>query len=474
MGRENQLTVRRPDRQNGHLVSRQQTDLVVVGCGAGGLATALQFLQSHPEGRVAVLERAPRHRRGGNTAWTGSFFRLEPDGSPAPDFVSRMLELSENKTDAAIVERLAELAQPTMFWLNDNGVATKPDTTYFLTSKGPRLMPVGGGAAIVETLAQRIEDLGGTIHYDSPAVDLLQDAEGAVCGVVTDDGTQWEATTVVLACGGFEGNHRLLDEHLGDRGHELDTIAPGGRANQGEGIEMGIRAGAAIDGQFDRFHGEPVDPRSHSAEALVMIYPYGVLVDHHGARFVDEGSDTPDNTFESVAYRIWRDADQFAYLIADQKLMRQDIARAVLTRRDPETADTVEELAQRFDIDPVVLSETIERYNAACEPGPLDVTRLDGASTDGLTPPKSNWARPIDEPPYVAWPVTCAITFTWGGLKTNEHAEVLDSFGAPIPGLYAVGETAGIYHHKYPGATSVLRALVFGRVAGDAAASRAR
>jgi hypothetical protein len=125
---------------------------------------------------------------------------------------------------------------------------------------------------------------------------------------------------------------------------------------------------------------------------------------------------------ESVAYRIWQDADQFAYVIADQKLVRQDIARAVLTDREPESADTLEALAERLDIDPSALVATVEKYNAAAQPGPLDVTRLDGVSTSGLEPPKSNWARPIDEPPYVAWPVTCAITFTFGGLKTDEHA----------------------------------------------------
>jgi tricarballylate dehydrogenase len=387
-----------------------------------------------------------------------------------------MIELSEGKTDEAIVNRLAALAQPTMQWLNDNGVATKSDITYFLTSKGPRLMPDGGGAAIVETFAARVEELGGMIEYDTTAKDLITDEAGGVVGVEALDSTGQSrrllARTVVLACGGFEGNPELLAKYLGDRGRELSPIAPGGRSNQGEGLEMAIRAGASTDGQFDRFHGEPVDPRARHAEALVMVYPYGILVDHEARRFVDEGSDTPDNTFEAIAYRIWRDADQYAYLIADQRLMRHDIARAVLTDRAPITAATIDELAKRLDMDPEALNVTIARYNEAAVPGPLDVTSLDGVATQGLEPPKSNWARPIDEPPYVAWPVTCAITFTFGGVKTDAHARVLDSADKPIPGLYAVGEVTGIYHHKYPGATSVLRALVFGRVAGRTAAVR--
>jgi len=458
-------------------VSGHQLDLVVVGCGAGGLATALQALQSAPGLRVMVLERTSKANRGGNTAWTGAFFRLEEDGSPAADFASRMVELSKGKTDKAIVGRLAALAQPTMQWLNDNGVATKSDITYFLTSKGPRLMPAGGGAAIVETFTRRVEELGGTIEYNTTAHDLIQDENGSVVGVEATDGAGRRrsllARTVVLASGGFQGSPALLDRYLGDRGHELAPIAPGGRSNQGEGIEMGIRAGAHTDGQFDRFHGEPVDPRTRAAEALIMVYPYGILVDHHAQRFVDEGADTPDNTFEAIAYRIWRDADQYAYVIADQKLMRHNIARAVLTDRDPESASTLEALATRLGLDPDALVETVARYNAAATPGPLDVTAIDGVSTRELEPPKSNWARPLDEPPFVAWPVTCAITFTFGGLKTDEHTRVLDSSGEPIQGLYAVGEIAGIYHHKYPGATSVLRALAFGRIAGQTAANRA-
>ncbi|MEC3919157.1 FAD-binding protein [Nocardia sp. CDC160] len=458
-------------------MSREQTDLVVVGCGAGGLSAALQFLQLSPGGRVIVLERTSRAHRGGNTAWTGAYFRLEADGRPASDFSSRMLELSKGETQAAIVHRLAADAQPTIRWLNDNGVRTTSDITYFLTSKGPRLMPDGGGAAIVEALSARIGELGGTIEYGVTATELLQNPDGTVVGVqaVDEDGNarRFAAHTVVLASGGFEGNPTMLDRYLGEHGHELHPIAPGGRSNQGEGIEMAIRVGAQTSGQFDRFHGEPVDSRTRSAEALVMVYPYGILVDHRGRRFVDEGSDTPDNTFESVAYRIWRDADQFAFVIADQKLMRQQIARALLTDREPEIAPTLDELARRLDIDAVALKSTVEQYNAAATPGPLNITTLDGIATQGsLVPPKSNWARPIDEPPYVAWPVTCAITFTFGGLATDERARVIDHSGDPIPGLFAVGEIAGIYYHKYPGGTSVLRALAFGRIAGMEAAHR--
>lgn len=460
-------------------MNETRVDLLVVGCGAGGLATAAQFLEDAPGATVVVLERTTRERRGGNTAWTGSFFRLQPDGTPAHDFEQRMQTLSGGRTDPEIIRTLADQAKPAVEWLNAHGVETITAPTYFLTSKGPRLMPSGGGGAIVDRLCARIVDNGGTILYQTTATALRTDADGSVCGATAVDATgrehTWLATTVVLASGGFEGSSHLLREHLGPTGPDLPTISPGGRANQGDGITMAVAAGADTDGQFDRFHGEPVDPRTRTAEALVMIYPYGILVDHRGNRFLDEGADTPDNTFEDVAYRIWRDADQHAFVIADQKLVRQPIGRALLTDRAPESAATLDALAARLDIDSAALKSTVDAYNAAATPGDLDVARLDGVATSSLYPPKSNWARPLDEPPYVAWPVTCAITFTFGGVRTDARARVLSAATeAPIPGLYAVGEVAGIYHGTYPGATSVLRALVFGRIAGQQAAARTR
>ncbi|MBB6627542.1 FAD-binding protein [Nocardioides sp. KIGAM211] len=456
----------------------QTVDLLVIGCGAAGLATAVQFLQSHPEGIVAVLERTSERDRGGNTAWSGSFFRLTEDYEPLPDMETRMRELSQGKTDEVIIEHLAQNAEPTVRWLSECGVPIHTALPYILSAKIPRVMPVGGGGAIVEGLSRRVTELGGRIHYETTAQSLRTDeSTGAVTGVIAEgsDGQpiEFAASTVVLACGGFEGNPEMLDKYLGERGHELQTLVPGGRSNRGDGIEMATRIGAAIDGQFDRFHGEPVDPRSRQPEALVMIYPYGILVDHRGLRFVDEGAGGADNTFETISYEIWRQADQFAYLIADQKLAKvPDLDRALLTDKAPEVADTIEGLAKRLGIESDALAATVEAYNAAATPGPLDVHNLDGVATQGLTPPKSNWARPIDEPPYVAWPVTCAITFTFGGLKIDERARVLRESGEPIEGLYAAGELAGLWHHVYPGAISVLSALVFGRAAGQQAADR--
>jgi tricarballylate dehydrogenase len=450
----------------------EPVDLLVVGCGAAGLATAVSFAEHAPNGRVLVLERSSRYNRGGNTAWSGAALWLAADGTPTDGFGTRMHELSEGRSDPECVAALGESARPTVRWLADrHGVTFETRPTYFVTARGPRLMPVGGGAALVDTLAKSLERLGGSITYGVRAVALSTTPSGAVDGVhVEEDGRPRHipARCVVLACGGFQGNPELLERHVGPTAGTLQPIAPGGKNDRGEGIEMAVAVGAAREGQYDRFHGEPVDPRSHQAQALVLAYPYGILVNADGRRFLDEGADTPDATFEEVAYRIWREARQSAYLICDAKLLRiEGHERSLLTDKDPITAPSVAELAVRLDLPPDELSWTVDRFNDACRPtDSYDPTRPDGRHTTGLVPPKSNWAVPLDTPPFMAWPVHCAITFTFGGVRTDAHARVLTEKGEPIAGLYAVGETAGLYYSRYPEATSVLRALTFGRTAG--------
>ncbi|MCP9212643.1 FAD-binding protein [Streptomyces sp. NEAU-Y11] len=449
-------------------------DLLVVGCGAGGLATAVSFAENAPSSRVLILERSSRYSRGGNTTWTGLFFRLTADGKPADaagDIGGRSHESSEGPSDADHVSALSENAEPTVRWLAErHGVDFEIRPTHFVTVCGPRLMPVGGGAGLVDQLAKSLERLGGTIAYGVRATSLSTDVTGAVNGVhVQEGGRLWHiaARRVVLACGGFQGNPELLECHVGHTGRQLQPIANGGSNNRGEGIEMAVAVGAARSGRYDRFHGEPVDPRSHQAEALVMAYPYGILVNADGHRFLDEGADIPDNTFEEVAYRIWREARQSAYLICDAKLSQiEGHERCLLTDKDPITAPSIDELARELDIPPDELSWTVARFNDACRPAPYDPTRLDGKHTVGLVPQKSNWAVELDTGPYVAWPVHCAITFTFGGLRTDARSRVLTERGEPINGLYAIGETAGFSHSQCPGATSVLRALTFGRMAG--------
>jgi tricarballylate dehydrogenase len=275
----------------------------------------------------------------------------------------------------------------------------------------------------------------------------------------------------VLACGGFEGNPDLLARHLGDRGRELPLVAPTLANNRGDGLGMALGAGGTTAGQFDMFHGEPADPRSKKPDAVVYAYPYGIVVNRHARRFYDEGRDSFDSTFEDFSFEIWRNQEQQAFFIGDRTTMAiEHIDKIILSDQPPVKADSIGELARALGLDPAALERTVSGFNAAVGPGRFNAHARDGKSTVGLHPPKSNWAFKLDSPPFVAWPLTCAITFTFGGVRTDSHARVLTAEGAPIPGLYAAGEVTGLYYRSYPAGTSVLRALTFGRIAGAEAA----
>ena len=458
-------------------------DLVVVGCGAAGLAAALSAAESASEVgeenfSVAVLERSPKEERGGNTRWTGAYLRLKDTETIADGFVEDMLQYSGGRSDERYVRTLAEKVPETIAWAQEKGVGFDYLPTIFLTLRRPRLQPVGGGRAIVETLASRVEEVGANILYEMSAQRLLVGEDGLVEGIEVrgSDGClrRLGAKTVVLASGGFQGNPEMMTQYIGRNAVNIPTIAKGGQYNKGEGIRMALDIGAKPAGQWDAFHAEPADPRSDREEAVVMTFPYGVLVNGKGERFLDEGAGTVDETYEQVARTILYDADQTAYVIIDQKMY--DIPgheHAILTDQEPYQADTIGGLAEQIGLSPQSLERTISAYNAAAtgDVSDFDPLRPDGlAATSDLAPPKSNWTRPIDQAPYLAYPLACTIVFTFGGVATNERAEVLSSDDVPIPGLYAAGEMTGLYYDSYPGSTSVLRCLTFGKIAGSRAA----
>jgi tricarballylate dehydrogenase len=457
-------------------------DIVVVGCGAAGLAAALSAAETASEASsddlaIAVLERAPREDRGGNTRWTGAYLRLKDKDTVADHFVEDMLEFSEGLSDEQYIRTLAENAPETIGWVQSKGVQFDYLPTIFLTLRQPRLQPVGGGAAIVETLTQHVEELGVPILYETTAQRLVMGEDGLLAGLEVrgPDGRlrQLGAKAVIIAAGGFEGNPEMMTQYIGRNAVHIPPIAKGGWYNKGEGIRMALEVGARPAGQWDAFHAEPVDPRSSKSEAVVMAFPYGILVNKEGERFLDEGAGTVDEIYESVARTIFYDQDQVAYLIIDRKLFEiPEYRRAIQTDQEPYRADTIADLAENIGVNSQTLARTVSAYNeaAAADPSNFDPFRPDGLATrGGLKPPKSNWARPIDEPPYLAYPIICSVVFTFGGIATNERAEVLSSTSSLIPGLYAAGEAAGLYYSKYPGSTSVLRCLTFGKIAGHCA-----
>lgn len=477
----------------------QKFDLVVVGCGIAGLAAAV----SAAEGglKVAVLERASIAERGGNTRWTEALMRMKNENEVADDLEDHFMAncgfhldpgLVEEAgmphaarspivralsfTDPEVISTLSTDAGPSLAWLKTFKITFSDMPTYLITQSTTRIMPVGGGWALIEALCKAGEELGVSFFYETTANRLLLDDEGAVIGVSASNSDSRDRRfmgSVVLASGGFQGNAEMQARYLGPRSRYIRPIARGGYYNKGEGIRMALDIGAASCGDFSEYHAEPIDPRSGEPEPIVFVFPYGILVDTSGRRFIDEAAGAVDAIYEKVARTINELPGGVAYVICDEKLDRvPNWQRTVRSDRKPIVANTIEELAQQLNMPGAALAETVERFNRATVPGRFEPLSLDGLATQGLQPPKSNWALPIDRPPFRAWPISSANCFTFGGLRCNSDAQVLDKDGREIPGLYAAGETMGLYYGKYTGATSVLRGLVFGRRAGRHAAAR--
>jgi tricarballylate dehydrogenase len=453
-------------------------DVVVVGHGAAGLAAALSAAEAagSTPARILVVERAPERARGGNTRWSPSYMRLEAPDRLAPNFESDMMETSGGQSDPAYVKRLAGDATGALSWIAGHGVSFDRPPNYFLTAAAPRIQPVGGGAAVVTALTKAAQAAGVTFTYDTETVSIERDAGGAVAGIVLHHGlaTHRIATpAVVLACGGFESDPAAMREHIGDGAESIRPISEGTAYNTGAGIKLAIAAGAQTAGDWNGLHVEPVDPRSSRAEAVVLAYPYGIVVDHDGLRFFDEGNGRVDETWETLARTIhFHTPGRIAYAIFDAKLHDiPDVGRAICTDQLPITAPSIGALAKALGIEPAALERTVHAYNAATpdSEASFEFARVDGLTTKGgFVPPKSNWARRIERGPFSAYPLVCAICYTFGGIATDAEARVLGADG-PIAGLFAAGEITGQFYNKAPGGTSVLRALVFGRIAGKRA-----
>jgi len=452
--------------------------LVVVGHGAAGLAAALSAAQqAQSRGLpvdITVLEKSPEDEAGGNTRWSPSNIRLDAPDRIDANFADDMLRACGGRGDPGYFRTLADNATATVRWLQRHGVEFVTPV-YYLSAGPARIQPVGGGGAIVAKLLDAAKRVGVQFVYDSPVSRLLMEGD-RVSGVEARSRggvSMLDADAVILACGGFQGNPAMMRAHFGPGAEIIKLISPGTRFDTGDGIRVATEHGASISGDWNGMHIEPVDPRAANSAPVVLVYPYGIVVDADGRRFFDEGGGLMHETWEALARDIhFARPKSIAYAILDSRLFEiEGFERAIRSEVPPYRAQTLEGLAAQIRIPAASLRQTVDAFNAAAtgDPARFDASRCDGLATGAtLKPPKSNWARAIATPPFVAYPLVGAIAYTFGGLATNAKAEVLCEQG-PMPGLYAAGETTGHFYRTAPNAVAVLRALVFGKIAGQEA-----
>ena len=488
-------------------------DVVVVGAGNAAFSSAHAAREG--AARVLVLEKAPRAWMGGNSYFTAGAFRTTFDSledlrplldelddkraaltelpSYTPqDFKIDMKRLTEDECDEELTNLLVGEVADVMRWLHEKGLRFRlmyDRQSFKVDGKwrfwgGLVLGTVGGGCGLMEQHLDAARESGVEVNFESSVIDLLRDGTGSVTGVVCvgpRGREEIEAAAVILAAGGFESDADMRAEQLGPKWRAAKVR--GTPYNTGEVLRMALEAGARPYGQWGGCHSIAWDAAAPDTGDLTLTnlfskqsYLLGIVINKYAERFFDEGADFRNYTYAKYGAKILDQPGKIAYQIFDAKvepLLRKDEYTAPGVSRHE--ANSVYELAEKISVDPKALEHTVQSFNDAVQPGEFHPAIKDGKGTVGIEPPKSNWALSLDTPPYFAFAVTCGISFTFGGLRVDAEAQVLNHEGRVIPGLYAAGElVGGLFHHNYPGGTGLSAGAVFGRRAGQSATRNLR
>ncbi|MEV0344734.1 FAD-dependent tricarballylate dehydrogenase TcuA [Nonomuraea sp. NPDC050680] len=480
-------------------------DVIVVGTGNAGFCAA--HAAAERGARVLMLEKGPATAIGGNTYFTAGAIRTtfsdlddlvsvidDPDErlphtdiapyGPA-DFAQDMSRVTLGRCDPELTDAVVRGIADTVRWMREHGIRFRLQyerQAYEVNGRhrfwgGLPLATVDGGKGLVAQHLAEAERNGVRILCDTAVDRILRDADGRVTGVAAG-GAEFRAGAVVLAAGGFQASRVLRAQYLGPN-WDLAKVR-GTPYNTGSALMAALEVEAQPAGHWSGCHAVAWDANAPDSGDLELTnrltkqsYPLSIVVNTAGRRFLDEGAELRNYTYAKYGAEILRQPGALAFQLFDAKtapLLREAEYEAPGVSRYQ--ADSIAELAELAGIDPAGLAATVEQYNAATRPGTFDPAVKDGLGTTGLTPPKSNWAQPLDQPPYLAFAVTCGITFTFGGVKIDTCGRVINEAGAAITGLFAAGEMAGgLFFHNYPGGSGLAAGSVFGRRAGAEAAT---
>jgi tricarballylate dehydrogenase len=483
-------------------------DVIVVGAGNAALCAALSAQEQGA--KVLVIEKASEEERGGNSTFTAGGFRFVHNGVEdlrtdvlsdlseaeakqmyippftAEIYTNDLMKVTENLSEPDLIDLLVGRSRDTVVWMGKKGVRWIPmfkRQSYLVNGiqhffGGMAVEAVGGGWGLVDFLFKSAERNGIPVRYNTGLRKLIQNRMGEITGVTVFGPDGYEdisAKAVVLACGGFEADPEMRVRYYGP-GWEMARVR-GTRHNTGDGIKAALEIGAAAFGGWSTCHAVQWDLSAPPFGDRVVLdnyqkhsYPIGIMVNANGERFVDEGADWRNYTYAKYGREVMKQPQRMAVQIFDNKTNHMTRDEYRIRQVTKGQANTIEELARQLDISPEGLVKTVKEFNAACQPGEFNPAILDGKTTEGITPPKTNWAIPIDEPPFHGYAVTCGITFSFGGLKITTDGEVEDTTGRVIPGLFAGGElVGGIFYQNYLGGAGLMSGSVFGRLAGASA-----
>ena len=467
-------------------------DVLVAGGGNAALCAAISACQAGAS--VLLLESAPKHFRGGNSRHTRNL-RCMHDGPagvlegsyPESEYWEDLRQVTAGQTNETLARLTIRRSAACRAWMTAQGARFQPSLTGTLHLSRTNAFFLGGGKALLNAYYRTAERIGAEIEYDAEVSDLnlldggeSKDGGGHskdgrekkfVSAVVVQNGSAQEvhAKAVVVATGGFQANLDWLKQAWGEAAGNF--LIRGTPYDTGKLLRLLMDRGAKTVSDATQCHAIAIDARSPRFDGGIVTrvdtIPLGIVVNQHAARFYDEGEE-----FWPKRYAIWgrllaQQPDQIAFSIFDAKA----IGSFVPPLYPPLQAGSIRELAGALQLDPAGLERTVAEFNASVRPGTFNLASLDDCQTIDLKIPKSHWARPLDAPPFYAYPVRPGITFTYLGVAVNERAQVILG-EKPAENVFAAGEimAGNVLGKGYLAGIGMTIGTVFGRIAGEEAA----
>ena len=449
-------------------------DILVIGAGNAGLCAAITAAEAGCS--VLVIEAAARDMRGGNTRHTRNLRAMHEaptdvltDAYSFEEYFDDLMRVTRGITNRELASLTLEKSAELTGWLGERGVRFQPALSGTLNLGRTNAFFLGGGRALLNSLCRHAEGLGVEFLYETEVSEMRME-DGYCDGVGLADGRTLSAKKVITTAGGFEANLEWLAEGWGDSAKNF--LVRGTPYNTGTVLRSLLDHGAKPVGELDQCHAVAIDARAPKFDGGIASridgVPFGIVLNRDAARFYDEGED-----FWPKRYAIWGrlvagQPDQIAYALLDSV----GVARFMPSVFTPICDDSIEGLAEQLGLDPARARAAVDEFNAACPDGPIDQSVLDGKSTSGLTPEKTNWAAPIEKPPFYGFPLRPGITFTYMGVEVNDSAQILMQDGRPSANLFAAGEimAGNVLGQGYLAGIGMTIGAVFGRIAGATAA----
>jgi tricarballylate dehydrogenase len=450
-------------------------DVSVVGGGNAALCAAIRAAEAGAS--VAIFERAPKEYRGGNSRHTRNFRCMHgapkgvlTDSYSEDEFYEDLLKVTKGNTDEELARLTIRESEACYEWMLEQGCYFQESLSGTLSLSRTNAFFLGGGKALVNAYYNRLDSLGVAVFYQATVLDVvIRDRE--FDGVLVDlDGTQSykRGRCVILASGGFEADKDWLASAWGDAARNF--LIRGTPYNTGEILKGVLAGGADQVGDPTQCHAVAIDGRAPEYDGGIVTrvdcVPFSIVVNQEGSRFYDEGEDVWPKRYAIWGRLVAKQPNQVAYAIIDSKskdLFMPTVFSATVT-------ESLDDMAQRLGLPKNEFLATVQDFNAACQDGDFFPTELDGLSTSGLTPLKTNWARPIDTPPFYGYELRPGVTFTYLGFRVGHDAKV--SFGGvPSENVWAAGEimAGSILGEGYLAGFGMTIGTVFGRLAGEGA-----